>query len=124
MSEPGHNRVVASGRQLTWNELPTVDLPSPVAVLAATGLDALVAARQHARRGNELVLSTPSRVDAELRDELAEAGFTVVRLDEGDVTVVEKGRERAAEPERLWLLTSGSTGRPKRVGHTLDSLTT
>ncbi|MCU7729748.1 AMP-binding protein [Actinoplanes sp. KI2] len=118
------NRIVASGRQLTWRELRTADLPSPVAVLAATGLDALAAARQHAVQGTELVLSTPSRVDSELRDELADAGFTVVRLDDGDVTVVEKGRQRAADPERLWLLTSGSTGRPKRVGHTLDSLTT
>jgi acyl-coenzyme A synthetase/AMP-(fatty) acid ligase len=118
------NRVVASGRQLTWRELPAVDLPSPAAVLAATGLDALIAARQHAVHGTELVLSTPTRVDAVLRDELAAAGFTVVRLDDGDVTVVEKGSERAPELERLWLLTSGSTGRPKRVGHTLDSLTT
>jgi acyl-coenzyme A synthetase/AMP-(fatty) acid ligase len=118
------NHIVASGRELTWRELPAADLPSPAAVLAVSGLDALAAARQHAAQGTELVLSTPSRVDPQLRDELADAGFTVVTLDDGEITVVDKGRQRAPEPERLWLLTSGSTGRPKRVGHTLDSLTT
>ncbi|MFB9236711.1 AMP-binding protein [Plantactinospora siamensis] len=118
------NRIVANGRRLTWRDLPAVELPSPAAVLAASAVDALTAARQHATRGVELVLSTASRVDPGLRDDLTDAGFTVVALDRGEVTVLDKGRQRAPEPDRLWLLTSGSTGRPKRVGHTLDSLTT
>lgn len=118
------NRIVAGGASLTWRALPALDLPSPVAVLAASGADALAAARQHAVAGIELVLSTPSRVDPALRDELADAGFAVALLDGDEVTVLDKGQHRAPEPGRLWLLTSGSTGRPKRVGHTLASLTT
>lgn len=118
------NRIVAGGAALTWRTLPAVDLPSPVAVLAASGADALAAARRHAVSGTELVLSTPSRVDPALRDELTDAGFTVALLDGGEITVLEKGQHRTPDPGRLWLLTSGSTGRPKRVGHTLGSLTT
>ncbi|MEU7782087.1 AMP-binding protein [Micromonospora parva] len=118
------NRLVVGGTALTWRSLPTPTLPDPAAVLAHSAVHALTAARQHAVHGTELLLSTASRVDAALRTELLEAGFTVGVLDDDGVHPGAPARPRAAEPGRLWLLTSGSTGRPKRVGHTLDTLTT
>ncbi|MET7946288.1 AMP-binding protein [Micromonospora sp. NPDC005324] len=118
------NRLVVGGAALTWRSLPTPTLPDPAAVLAHSAVHALTAARQHAVRGTELLLSTESRVDTVMRAELLEAGFTVSVLDDDGVHLSAPARPRAAEPGRLWLLTSGSTGRPKRVGHTLDTLTT
>ncbi|WP_410821230.1 AMP-binding protein [Micromonospora sp. 050-3] len=118
------NRLVVGGAALTWRSLPTPTLPDPAAVLAHSAVHALTAARQHAVRGTELLLSTESRVDTVMRAELLEAGFTVSVLDDDGVQPSAPARPRAAEPGRLWLLTSGSTGRPKRVGHTLDTLTT
>ncbi|MET8231545.1 AMP-binding protein [Micromonospora sp. NPDC005298] len=118
------NRVVLGGVALTWRELPTPALPDPAAVLAHSATHALAAARQHAVHGTELLLTTASRVDAEMRAELSEAGFTVTVLDDDGTHPSAPARARAADPGRLWLLTSGSTGRPKRVGHTLDTLTT
>ncbi len=133
------NRIVVDGTTLTWRDLPDLNLPGPAAVLAHSVRYALAAARHHAVHGTELLLSTASRVDAAMRDELRDAGFTV--LDAGaDIGVAAEAgaaagaelaadaalpaRPRPADPGRLWLLTSGSTGRPKRVGHTLESLTT
>ncbi|MEU5674558.1 AMP-binding protein [Micromonospora sp. NPDC047753] len=118
------NRLVVGGATLAWRSLPTLTLPDPAAVLARSAVHALTAARQHAVHGTELLLSTASRVDAVMRTELLEAGFTVGVLDDDGVHPSAPARPRAAEPGRLWLLTSGSTGRPKRVGHTLDTLTT
>ncbi|MEW2431062.1 AMP-binding protein [Micromonospora sp. NPDC047644] len=118
------NRLVVGGATLTWRSLPTPTLPDPAAVLARSAVHALTAARQHAVHGTELLLSTAGRVDAVMRTELLEAGFTVGVLDDDGVHPSAPARPRAAEPGRLWLLTSGSTGRPKRVGHTLDTLTT
>ncbi|MHA4949963.1 AMP-binding protein [Micromonospora sp. SD19] len=118
------NRLVVGGTALTWRSLPTPTLPDPAAVLAHSAVHALTAARQHAVHGTELLLSTASRVDAALRTELLQAGFTVGVLDDDGLHPGAPARPRAAEPGRLWLLTSGSTGRPKRVGHTLDTLTT
>lgn len=133
------NRVVVGGVPLTWRALPGSALPAPAAVLAARAGDALAAARHHAEHGTELLIGSPGRVDATMRDELREAGFTMVEPDAttpdgptlsdgpGWLTggaVLAPARPRPAEPGRLWLLTSGSTGRPKRVGHTLASLTT
>lgn len=112
------NRLVVGGAALTWRSLPTPTLPDPAAVLAHSAVHALTAARQHAVHGTELLLSTASRVDATMRAELLEAGFTVSVLDDDGVRPSVPARPRAAEPHRLWLLTSGSTGRPKRVGHT------
>ncbi|MEV7330495.1 AMP-binding protein [Micromonospora sp. NPDC093244] len=118
------NRVVVGGVALTWRELPTPALPDPAAVLAHSAAHALAAARQHAVHGTELLLTTTSRVDAEMCADLSEAGFTVTVLDHDGTHPSAPARPRAADPGRLWLLTSGSTGRPKRVGHTLDTLTT
>ncbi|WP_433119681.1 AMP-binding protein [Micromonospora sp. CA-246542] len=118
------NRLVVGGTALTWRTLPTPELPDPAAVLAHSARHALVAARQHAVHGTELLLSTASRVDAAMRAELDDAGFTVTVLDDDGAHPSAPARPRPAEPGRLWLLTSGSTGRPKRVGHTLDTLTT
>ncbi|MEV4214489.1 AMP-binding protein [Micromonospora sp. NPDC049662] len=118
------NRLVAGGAALTWRTLPTPQLPDPAAVLAHSARHALAAARQHAVHGTELLLSTASRVDATMRAELDDAGFTVTLLDDDGAHPSAPARSRVAEPGRLWLLTSGSTGRPKRVGHTLDTLTT
>ncbi|MET7705824.1 AMP-binding protein [Micromonospora sp. NPDC005413] len=116
------NRLVVGGTALTWRALPSPTLTDPAAVLVHSAVQALTAARQHAVHGTELLLSTASRVDAAMRTELLDAGFTV--LDDDAVHQSGPARPRAAEPGRLWLLTSGSTGRPKRVGHTLDTLTT
>ncbi|MGW4679223.1 AMP-binding protein [Micromonospora taraxaci] len=118
------NRLVVGGATLTWRALPLSVLPEPSAVLAHSAMHALTAARQHAVYGTELLLSTASRVDAAMRVELLDAGFTVSVLDDDGAHPSVPARPRAAEPGRLWLLTSGSTGRPKRVGHTLDTLTT
>lgn len=125
-SEPAgvDNRLVVGGAPLTWRTLPTPTLPDPAAVLAHSAGHALAAARQHAVHGTELLLSTASRVDATMRAELLDAGFTVTVLDDDGAYPSMPIHPRAAEPGRLWLLTSGSTGRPKRVGHTLDTLTT
>ncbi|MET7864781.1 AMP-binding protein [Micromonospora taraxaci] len=118
------NRLVVGGATLTWRALPLSVLPEPSAVLAHSAVHALTAARQHAVYGTELLLSSASRVDAAMRVELLDAGFTVSVLDDDGAHPSVPDRPRAAEPGRLWLLTSGSTGRPKRVGHTLDTLTT
>ncbi|MGW0213472.1 AMP-binding protein [Micromonospora chokoriensis] len=118
------NRLVVGGDTLTWRTLPLPALPDPSAVLAHSAVHALTAARQHAVYGTELLLSTASRVDAAMRTELLDAGFTVSVLDDDGAHPSVPARPRAAEAGRLWLLTSGSTGRPKRVGHTLDTLTT
>ncbi|MFI6266621.1 AMP-binding protein [Micromonospora sp. NPDC051006] len=118
------NRIVVGGTPLTWRELPELTLPAPAAVLAHGARDALAAARHHATHGTELLLSGAGRVDAALRAELRDAGFTLTELVDGEPRDEAPTRARAADPGRLWLLTSGSTGRPKRVGHTLDSLTT
>ncbi|MGA4727194.1 AMP-binding protein [Micromonospora taraxaci] len=118
------NRLVVGGATLTWRTLPLSVLPEPSAVLAHSAVHALTAARQHAVYGTELLLSSASRVDAAMRVELLDAGFTVSVLDDDGAHPSVPARPRAAEPGRLWLLTSGSTGRPKRVGHTLDTLTT
>ncbi|MFY1620519.1 AMP-binding protein [Micromonospora sp. WMMD736] len=118
------NRLVVGGAPLTWRTLPTPELPDPAAVLAHSARHALAAARQHAVYGTELLLSTASRVDATMRAELDDAGFTVTLLDDDGAHPSAPARPRVAAPGRLWLLTSGSTGRPKRVGHTLDTLTT
>ncbi|MET8201923.1 AMP-binding protein [Micromonospora taraxaci] len=118
------NRLVVGGATLTWRALPLPVLPEPSAVLAHSAVHALTAARQHVVHGTELLLSTASRVDAAMRVELLDAGFTVSVLDDDGAHPSVPARPRAAEPGRLWLLTSGSTGRPKRVGHTLDTLTT
>ncbi|WP_406076569.1 AMP-binding protein [Micromonospora sp. NBC_00858] len=118
------NRLVVGGAALTWRTLPTPVLPDPAAVLAHSAGHALAAARQHAVHGTELLLSAASRVDATMRAELLDAGFTVTVLDDDGDHPSAPPQPRAAEPGRLWLLTSGSTGRPKRVGHTLDTLTT
>lgn len=118
------NRLVVGGTALTWRALPMPTLPDPAAVLAHSAVQALTAARQHAVHGTELLLSTASRVDAAMRTELLDAGFTVSVLDDDGLHQSAPTRPRAAEPGRLWLLTSGSTGRPKRVGHTLDTLIT
>ncbi|GIJ27316.1 hypothetical protein Vqi01_24780 [Micromonospora qiuiae] len=130
------NRVVVDGTTATWRDLPELALPAaPVAVLVHSARYALAAARHHAVHGGELLLSTPGRVDAMMRDELRDAGFTVAELGADAVGVdtaggVDTGGTaapagfRPVERDRLWLLTSGSTGRPKRVGHTLASLTT
>ncbi|MCO1599374.1 AMP-binding protein [Micromonospora sp. RHAY321] len=118
------NRLVVGGTTMTWGTLPTPVLPDPAAVLAHSAGHALAAARQHALHGTELLLSTVGRVDAAMRAELLDAGFTVTVLDDDGAHPSAPPRPRAAEPGRLWLLTSGSTGRPKRVGHTLDTLTT
>ncbi|WBB69907.1 AMP-binding protein [Micromonospora sp. WMMD812] len=118
------NRIVVGGATLTWQALPELALPDPVAVLAHSARDALAAARHHAVHGTELLLSSDSRVDAALRAELRDAGFALADLAGGGPRSEPPAQPRAAEPGRLWLLTSGSTGRPKRVGHTLDSLTT
>ncbi|SCL32559.1 Acyl-CoA synthetase (AMP-forming)/AMP-acid ligase II [Micromonospora nigra] len=128
------NRLVVGGVPLTWRALPASTLPAPAVVLAARAGDALAAARHHAEHGTELLIGSPGRVDATMRDELRAAGFTVVGPGAadpaargavtGDDALLAPTRSRPAEPGRLWLLTSGSTGRPKRVGHTLASLTT
>ncbi|MFC0509139.1 AMP-binding protein [Micromonospora costi] len=118
------NRIVVGGVALTWQDLPDPALSAPSAVLAHGARDALAAARHHATHGTELLISTDSRVDAGLRAELRDAGFTLTDLADGQTRSLAPTRPRAAEPGRLWLLTSGSTGRPKRVGHTLGSLTT
>jgi acyl-CoA synthetase (AMP-forming)/AMP-acid ligase II len=113
------NQIVVGGEVLRWHDLPELDLPSPAVVVAATTVEALAAAWHHARHGGELLITTPGRIEL-MRDELRDAGFSIV---EGD-RVQAPTAPRAAEPERVWLLTSGSTGRPKRIGHTLESLTT
>ncbi|TDB77827.1 AMP-binding protein [Micromonospora sp. KC723] len=118
------NRIVVGGHVSTWRELPEPVLPSPAAVLTARPADALAAARHHAGHGTELLLASAGRVDQAMRDELREAGFTVIGPEPDGGHAAPPVRARPAEPGRLWLLTSGSTGRPKRVGHTLESLTT
>ncbi|GAB3844890.1 hypothetical protein GCM10029963_22370 [Micromonospora andamanensis] len=118
------NRIVVDGAVSTWRDLPELTLPEPVAALAHSARYALAAARHHAVHGTELLLSTASRVDAVMREELRAAGFAVNELGPGTAGDGATPGVRAAEPGRLWLLTSGSTGRPKRVGHTLESLTT
>ncbi|SEI64713.1 Acyl-CoA synthetase (AMP-forming)/AMP-acid ligase II [Micromonospora phaseoli] len=148
------NRIVVAGATLTWRDLPELALPGPAAVLAHSARHALAAAHHHAVHGTELLVSTASRVDTGMRDELRAAGFTVAEFgaeaaDPAAAGLTAAGltaagltaagltaagltaagltaatRPRPAEPGRLWLLTSGSTGRPKRVGHTLESLTT
>ncbi|WP_433532356.1 AMP-binding protein [Micromonospora sp. CA-263727] len=74
------NRIVVDGTVLTWRELPQLALPGPAAVLAHSARYALAAARQHAVHGTELLLSTASRVDAALRAELRDAGFTLTEV--------------------------------------------
>lgn len=125
--------MVARGFDGTWEQL--ADLPVPAAAAVAVG-DHLQAARavwSAIRSGGELLVASQTRLTAELREELRDAGLAVVDLSarhdpdgrpvEG-VTVHDATVERAPSPARVWLLTSGSTGRPKRVAHTLDSLTT
>lgn len=119
------NHVVVGGKTLTWRTLPKLpQLPSPAAVLVDSGTDALAAVRHHAVHGTELLVSTSSRVDPSMREELTESGFAVVLAAGGDTTVKPARLRRVEESGRVWLLTSGSTGRPKRIGHTLESLTT
>ncbi|TCB93444.1 long-chain fatty acid--CoA ligase [Micromonospora zingiberis] len=115
------NRVVVDGVTLSWRDLPELTLLAPAVLLAQHARDALAAARHHAVHGTELLLTTASRVDAALREELSAAGFTVTDAAGRGLA---PARPRAPEAGRLWLLTSGTTGRPKRVGHTLESLTT
>jgi acyl-CoA synthetase (AMP-forming)/AMP-acid ligase II len=119
----GDNRLIVADTALTWRTLPDATLTAPAAVLAASALQALAAARHHAVHGTELLLTTASRADDAMRRELLAAGFTLTTGEAGDIRV-EPDSPRPADPGRLWLLTSGSTGRPKRVGHTLGSLTT
>jgi acyl-coenzyme A synthetase/AMP-(fatty) acid ligase len=116
------NRLIdaRTGRQTTWADLPSVDIPAPAAVTVASSFDALPWVHAHARTGDELLVVAEGRMEQNLRAELLEAGFNVVEP---------AGTERPTAPHdaesgRLWLLTSGSTGRPKRIGHTLESLTT
>ncbi|MFV2103425.1 AMP-binding protein [Micromonospora sp. LOL_024] len=118
------NRIVVDGATLTWRDLPELNLSGPAAVLAHSARHALAAAHHHAVHDTELLVSTASRVDSGLRDELRAAGFTVAEFGADAAGRAVATRPRPAEPGRLWLLTSGSTGRPKRVGHTLESLTT
>ena len=119
------NHVVVGGKTLTWRTLPKLpQMPSPAAVLVDSATDALAAVRHHAVHGTELLVSTSSRVDPAMREELAESGFAVVLASGGDTTVKPARLRRVEESGRVWLLTSGSTGRPKRIGHTLESLTT
>ena len=117
------NRIVVGGAELTWEALTRLDLPSPAAVLAESGRDALAAVREHVLRGTELLVAAASRIDDGLREELRGDGFTVVRVGAGQAPEAPT-TPRDPEAGRLWLLTSGSTGRPKRIGHTLESLTT
>nr|WP_205808332.1 AMP-binding protein [Micromonospora sp. HNM0581] len=109
---------------MTWRDLPELILPEPAAVLVHSARYALAAARHHAAHGTELLLSTASRVDAAMRDDLRDTGFVVTELGAQTTGEAVTTGTRTAERGRLWLLTSGSTGRPKRVGHTLESLTT
>ena len=116
------NTVVVGGKRLTWRTLHKLpQIPSPAAVLVDNGADALAAVRHHAVHGTELLVSTASRVDERMREELGESGFAIV-LPDGEVTPAKL--KRVEESGRAWLLTSGSTGRPRRIGHTLESLTT
>ena len=117
------NRIVVAGRELTWAALPDLPLPSPAAVVVASGVDALAAVRRHAVDGTELLVVAATRLDDTLAADLRADGFTIVRTGP-DAAAHPPTAPRAAEPRRLWLLTSGSTGRPKRIGHTLESLTT
>lgn len=111
---------VRTGTITTWADLPRVDLVGPAAVVVEDSYAALAWAREHALTGAELLIVARPRMEATLRAELREAGFSIVTGDE----VEPPTNRRDAEDGRLWLLTSGSTGRPKRIGHTLDSLTT
>lgn len=122
-SVPGARNLVvdaATGRATAWQDLPTVELPAPAAVLVPRSIDAFPAVSAHADTGAELLVVSASRLEAGLRDELLAGGFNL--LSDGEIEAATVPRE--PEPERVWLLTSGSTGRPKRIGHTLGSLTT
>lgn len=119
------NRIVTGGQTLTWRTLPKLpQIPSPAAVLVDSGVDALAAVRHHAVHGTELLVSTSTRVDPQMREELGESGFAIVSASGAESAVKPARLKRVEEAGRVWLLTSGSTGRPKRIGHTLESLTT
>lgn len=119
----GANRIVSREGELTWATLPVLEVPSPVVVLVDSAVQAVAAARWHARSGSEMLLAAAPRVDEEMAAELRADGFGVVWWAGGE-PVVEHEPARSPEAGRLWLLTSGSTGRPKRVAHTVASLTT
>lgn len=110
-----------SGRY-AWNDLPTVHLDAPAAVVVESSFDALPYVLAHARSGAELLVVAESRLDPALRADLAAEGFHLHRRT--GIERPEPAHARPAEDGRLWLLTSGSTGRPKQIGHTLGSLTT
>lgn len=115
------NRLWASGVWHTWADLDGSPLPDKAVVLSDRQLPALQAVWTAVRRGSELLVTSPARVDdASVRD-LRDEGFTILSDDEGASEPTSVG---AATHGRLWLTTSGSTGRPKRVAHTLESLTT
>lgn len=94
---------------------------SPItAFLTDSQLHALEAVWHAVRTSTELLVSTPQRIDQELRNELSVDGFAIHQ--EGRAIAPQAPRDPILG--RLWLTTSGTTGRPKRVAHDLTSLTT
>ncbi len=104
---------------VAWHELDAPALPDRCVALTDDQSAALAHVWAAVRDNTELLLTTPSRADEVMRDDLASEGFSI--LVDGRV---ERVADSVGQPGRLWLTTSGSTGRPKRVSHTLHSLTT
>ena len=113
------SRLWLNDRWVAWPDLEAPSLPSRCVALTDSQEAALTHVWAAVRDRTELLLTTPSRADADLREELSGDGFAIV---------IDGRTERAGDDVgtsgRLWLTTSGSTGRPKRVAHTLQSLTT
>lgn len=109
----------ADGRAARWADLPAVTYRPPTAAVVGSGYDALPYIARHGATGDELVVVSASRMTADLRADLLEAGFELAGAETAAAPT-----SRSPEADRLWLLTSGSTGRPKRIGHTLESLCT
>ena len=114
------NRIITSGFDGRWDQLETMELPDPAAVLVGDNHDAARAVWAAARGDREVLVASRTRVTDDLAEDLRAAGLALV--DGDHVTAPTRAREATAG--RVWLLTSGSTGRPKRVAHTLASLTT
>lgn len=114
------NRIWVDGAGLRWSDLDVPELPPRCAYLTDRQRPALSAVWAAAHQRGEVLITSPSRVDAQEAERLLAEGFTIVS---GESTTPPKVHAEQVLG-RVWLTTSGSTGRPKRVAHTLDTLTT
>lgn len=126
------NKVTFNGQEYTWAALVDSTLlkvgdisryrRQRVMFVASNTLEAVSVVAAGISNRLDFGVIDSSRLNADLKQRLSEAGVTIVSLGNTDGAQFEEGMD--VKLGRISVLTSGTTGLPKLISHTAESLNT